>query len=1126
MCLVAYFSTVVWDITHEKLISENESESKDLQLHSPIEDENVDLTKGEVPEGLSTDEWDDIQANLQKTRYYPTWSQTAKGYIASNPEHKWDIVFDDGAALVNPGSKDDWSWTLTPTGYGYGSSILLLNNDPKIIVDNNNIDFVYNKDLTGWYINDEKGLEHGFTLASRPQPRTNENLLFEMSIETFLIPKEINNGENIVFLDDSGKEILNYGKLFVIDATGRTIPCYFQLAAESNIITISVDDTNAIYPLIVDPIITYEDVMLTASDGADFDYLGNSVSINGENVVIGAANDDIGANQNQGSAYIFGRNQGGTDKWGEVVKLTASDGADNDSFGYSVFLAGDTLVVGAPGDSTFVMFGHGSVYIFERNLGGPDNWGEVVKITAQDGLAGDYFGNFVSIDGNTLVVGANNDDIGVFEDQGSAYIFDRNQGGSDNWGEVVKITASDGEGVDHFGTSVSISNDTVVVGSWADDIGANMDQGSVYIFERNQGGSDNWGEVKKLIASDGEGGAGFGYSVSITGDTLIIGAPGDDIGANIAQGSVYVLERNQGGADNWGEVVKIIASDGASADFFGISVYIIDDTVAVGADYDDIDLNDTQGSAYVFKRNQGGSDNWGEVTKLIASDGEADDHFGRSVSVSGDIVVVGAPWNNVSANIRQGSAYIYYLNYTNNLPSITTADIITAYEDSLYIIDYEADDLDGDELTWSMWTDAGGWLTIGYSVGVLSGTPENSDVGSWTVNVSVSDGHGGIDFSNFTLTVVNINDSPVIITGNDLTALVDELYSVDYEATDDDLDPLTWNLFTNASWLSIDSLTGVLSGAPTDSKIGSYMVNVSVSDGNGGSDFSEFILEVMILNNAPVIVTDDVESAFENVLYSVDYDATDEDQDPLTWALDTNASWLSLDSSSGILSGTPSESHVGIYSVKVSVSDGNSENDISEFTLTVYFDNDGDGIMDSLDTDDDNDGYLDTNDDFPEDPNESKDTDDDGIGDNADDDDDDDGYLDNDDDFPLDDEEWLDTDGDGKGNNIDSDDDNDGVLDVDDKYPLDSSRSADVKEVEETDYIPYLVLIIVIVIVLIIIAVVITKGRSKSEVQATSGITPAVSGETQLLKCPSCQNSFEVPSSATTITCPYCGFSG
>ncbi|MHA2031470.1 MAG: hypothetical protein ACW99Q_19000, partial [Candidatus Kariarchaeaceae archaeon] len=125
MCLVAYFSTVLSDITHEKLISENESESKDIQLHSPVEDENVDLTKEEVPEGLSTDEWDDIQANLQKTRYYPTWSQTAKEYFASNPEHEWDIVFDDGAALVNPSSKDDWSWTLTPTGYGYGSCILL-----------------------------------------------------------------------------------------------------------------------------------------------------------------------------------------------------------------------------------------------------------------------------------------------------------------------------------------------------------------------------------------------------------------------------------------------------------------------------------------------------------------------------------------------------------------------------------------------------------------------------------------------------------------------------------------------------------------------------------------------------------------------------------------------------------------------------------------------------------------------------------------------------------------------------------------------------------------------------------------------------------------------------------------
>jgi hypothetical protein len=1224
-------------------ISIQDKADSDIDLFV-IEDGKQTVT--EIPEGLSANEWDDIQVRLQESRYYPTWSQTAQGYVASNPRHQWRITYDEGVVLVNPSSGKDWSWLLTPAGYGYRGNIVPMNDDPEVVVNENSIEFVYNKDLTGWYVNDEKGLEHGFTINAPPQPITTRNLLFEMSLQTSLTSKTINEEENIAFLDDSGKVVLNYGKLIVTDAYGHIIPSALCIFSDS--ITISVNDTNAVYPLEIDPILITEIKKLTASDGAAGDNFGQSVSISGDTVVVGARFDDVGANDNQGSAYIFERNQGGLDNWGMVVKLTSSDGEAGDHFGEAVYFSGDTIAVGAPYEDSGVTYSQGAVYIFDRNQGGPNNWGEITKILASDGFNEDYFGAAVSIDGDTLVVGAHRDDIGGQVDQGSAYIFERNQGGSDNWGEVTKLTTLDGLGNDLFGNSVSICNDTVAIGVHGDDIGTEMNQGSVCIFERNLGGPDNWGLVKKITASDGLTIDYFGSSVSIHNDTLVVGAWWDDL-----EGSAYIFERDEGGIDNWGVVTKLSPIYDDHLAHFGGSASINRDTIIIGASVDDIDENEDQGSVYIYYRNQGGNNNWGMVDMITSSDGEAGDYFGFSVSIMGDTFIIGANRDNITGEDEQGSAYIFNLSLPNNIPTITTPDNTTAYEDSQYSTDYDADDLDGDPLIWSLWTDADAWLSIdsfsgnlsgtpdnnhvgtwivnvsvsdgnngidfsnftltvvntndapiittsnvnianedelyiidyeatdedqdplswsldtnaswlyiAYEPGVLSGTPQNSDVGSWTVNVSVSDGKGGTDFSNFTLTVLNTNDAPQITTSNVNSANVDELYSVDYEATDDDLsDTLSWDLDTNASWLYIDISSGILSGIPDESDVGSYWVNVSVSDDNGGSGFTEFTLTVLNPNNAPIIITDDIDSVLEGELYSVDYDATDDDQDILSWTLNTNASWLGIDSSSGVLSGTPDGNDVGSYSVKVTVSDGKGGSDETEYTLEVLADSDGDGIPDSDDTDNDNDGYMDNNDAFPDDPDEWLDTDGDGIGNNADsdddndgydddeddlplddtewqdtdndgigniadDDDDDDGYDDEEDDFPLDDTEWLDTDSDGIGNNEDSDDDEDGVLDINDRYPLDPTRSKDAEE-QESMYM-YVLLILIIIIALILILVSFQKNK-KIKAGETSvaplPTQPAIQSGTQNLRCPHCQNLFEAPLASTTIQCPHCGYS-
>jgi hypothetical protein len=182
--------------------------------------------------------------------------------------------------------------------------------------------------------------------------------------------------------------------------------------------------------------------------------------------------------------------------------------------------------------------------VFVEPAGGwGDNLNETAKLTASDGAEGDWFGTSVAISGDTVVVGAFDDDVGSNEHQGSAYVFVEPAGG---WGgslnETATLTASDGEAWDWFGESVAISGDTVVVGAEFDYIGGNVDQGSAYVFVEPAGGWEGAPtETAMLTARDGEAYDSFGCSVAISGDTVVVGAYRDDIGANVDRGSAYVF---------------------------------------------------------------------------------------------------------------------------------------------------------------------------------------------------------------------------------------------------------------------------------------------------------------------------------------------------------------------------------------------------------------------------------------------------------------------------------------------------------------------------------------------------------------------------------------------------------
>ncbi len=265
---------------------------------------------------------------------------------------------------------------------------------------------------------------------------------------------------------------------------------------------------------------------LTANDGAASDFFGQSVAVSGETAIVGAPNDDIGAKADQGSAYIFVR-QGTT--WTQQAKLIANDGVAGDGFGQSVALSDNTALVGAPLDDV-ANIDQGSAYIFVRN---GTTWAQQAKLIVNDGAFSDLFGLSVALSDNTALVGAPTHNVAINPAQGSAYIFVRN---GTNWTQQAMLTASDGAAIDFFGYSVALSGDTAMASAPVDDVGANANQGSAYIYARN---GTSWTQQARLTASDGATNDNFGFGVALSGNHALVGAPLDDVGANLDQGSAH-----------------------------------------------------------------------------------------------------------------------------------------------------------------------------------------------------------------------------------------------------------------------------------------------------------------------------------------------------------------------------------------------------------------------------------------------------------------------------------------------------------------------------------------------------------------------------------------------------------
>ena len=394
---------------------------------------------------------------------------------------------------------------------------------------------------------------------------------------------------------------------------------------------------------------------LIASDRATQDFLGESASISSNFAVVGAPKEDedaVGDNTvyDAGAAYIYFRNAQGT--WQQVQKIVASDRQEYDYFGAAVCISGSYIAIGAAAQDYDATGGGnmyedaGAVYIFERNTN--NVWVQVQKIVPSDRGLGDNFGNALSISGTTLLIGASRHSDSVSnvytEGGGAAYIYERNAQG--RWVQQQRLIAADRSATDYFGTSVSISGSLAVIGAPNDDYDAananyRYNAGAVYVFEKN---ATTWVQTNKIVASDRTSDTYFGNSVGISGNYAVVGAPRRNASATqVIAGAAYFYEKNTSG---WAFANMVLASDREAGDLFGSSVSISGSTAVIGAGWEDNDATGASalpeaGSAYIILRGSNGV--WSQSQKIVGSDRARSEYFGENVCISGDDIIVGSP---------------------------------------------------------------------------------------------------------------------------------------------------------------------------------------------------------------------------------------------------------------------------------------------------------------------------------------------------------------------------------------------------------------------------------------------------------------------------------------------------
>lgn len=381
---------------------------------------------------------------------------------------------------------------------------------------------------------------------------------------------------------------------------------------------------------------------LSAAPLGEYDQFGYSVAISGDTAIVGAPWDDHSYGTNAGSATILVRT-GAT--WSIQDWVRGSDGfAGNNEFGRSVAVSDDTVAIGVPYDDHDGLSNRGSVYVYVRS---GTTWSQQQVLAAGDPASLDNFGYSVALSGNTLLVGTLKTG-GSDPPLGAAYVFQRI---GSSWSQQAKLMDSTPYAGDYFGWSVALSEDanTAVVGATFDDA-AGSDTGSASVFLRS---GSSWSLQAKLTAADPGAYDYFGFSVSISGDTVAVGSAYESNAGGALAGSVYVFLRS---GSSWSQQAKLLAGDGADSDQLGWSTAVNGDTIVAGALGDDSGIMNNSGAAYVFQRSGA---TWTQQSKFTSSDPDDLAYFGYAVAINNATAVVGSPRDTHSGVFEPGAAFVY-----------------------------------------------------------------------------------------------------------------------------------------------------------------------------------------------------------------------------------------------------------------------------------------------------------------------------------------------------------------------------------------------------------------------------------------------------------------------------------
>jgi hypothetical protein len=457
----------------------------------------------------------------------------------------------------------------------------------------------------------------------------------------------------------------------------------------------------------------------------------------------------------------------------QQAQLTANNGETSDHLGQAVALSGDTILVGAPGDNVGVQSNQGSAYVYRRVSG---VWSQEAQLFAPDGVGGDGFGNAVGLSGDVAVVAAAFDDRAAGFNAGSVYVFRRSGA---TWNFEQQLTPSDPADNDRFGVSVAVSGDTILVGAPMKA----TSRGAAYVFRFASGA---WTQEAPLLASGGVANDEFGAGVALHGDVAVIGAAGKD-----GKGAAYGFTRS---GVTWAQQPVITHASLEAGDRFGESVALYNGTALIGAPKG---LSSNQGAAYAFTFSAGV---WNFQAQLLASDGATDDEFGKAVALYGDTALVGAPLDDVGTApivVNQGSAYVF-----------TRAGVTWSQQERLIILNGSTDDQAG--LAVALDSQAavlGVWLRD-----ITVGAATNSDQGAAYV---------------FNVGCPNITINPVTLP----PGLPNVAYSQTLTASGGAM-PYSFTITAGALPDGFTlSTAGVLSG--TTSQMGSFSFTVRATDANG-----------------------------------------------------------------------------------------------------------------------------------------------------------------------------------------------------------------------------------------------------------------------------------------------------